>query len=174
MIIARLPLVLLLLTVGPGLAQAATKLANFARFDLEAATTVGSMTNAQILLGDGAIDRQNWRSTSEWPRSYTISLAIVRWEWTKLVVRFLPQRTGAVTLRLMGLWEQPPGGGSIYQEEVLWGAGGHGHVPIASESISGSTIVVDAGCSQTATPSVPVVQGRAAPARGTTRRWTAP
>ncbi len=160
---ARLSLVLLLLALGPGLAQAATKLANFARFDLEAGATVGSLTNAQILLGDGAIDRQNWRPTSEWPRSYTISLAIVRWEWTKLVVRFVPQRTGAVTLKLMGPWEQPPGSTSIYQEEVLWDAleATGARVPNPSfELLSGSTIVSwSGGRSQTATASVPVVQG---------------
>jgi hypothetical protein len=107
--IRRLLPILLLLLLGPGLAQDAARFAYQARFDLEVGATGGSLTNAQILLGDGAIDRQNWWSTSEWPRSYTSSLAIVRREWTKPVVRFLSQHTSALTLKLIGPWERPPG-----------------------------------------------------------------
>src|SRR5213594_1763414 len=96
----------ILLACGIWSADAQTaKLALFARLDLNASTTVGSITNGHILSGDGAIDRQFWLTSSELPRTYTISLPVVRWTWSEFSVQFRPLKTGTVTLALLGPWE---------------------------------------------------------------------
>jgi endoglucanase len=153
-----------LLALGSGHLFAQTKVASYARVDLTATTTVGYLTNAQVLIGDGPILRQHWRSTAEWPRTYTIELGIVRWEWTQLSIRFEPQRSGQVELKLMGLYELLPGSASqIYRQEVLFDAftASGVTVPNASfETVSGGTISGwQGGTSQSTSANVPVVSG---------------
>lgn len=153
-----------ILTLGPGCLLAQTKVASYARVDLTATSTVGSLTNAQVLVGDGPILRQHWRSTAEWPRTYTIELGIVRWEWTPLSVRFEPRSSGQVELKLMGTYELVPGSASqIYRQEVLFDAltATGTTVPNGSfETISGGTISGwQGGVSQSASAAVPVVSG---------------
>src|SRR6185369_1786881 len=112
----------ILLTCGIGSADAQPKLTLFARLDLNASTAVGSITNAHILTGDGAIDRQFWLTANEQPRTYTMSFPVVRWAWNEFSVQFRPLKTGTVTLSLLGPWEEVTPGGAIYQQEVLWDA----------------------------------------------------
>src|SRR5437773_5715619 len=112
----------ILLACGIWSADSQTKLALFARLDLDASTAVGSITNAHILTGDGEIDRKSWLTASEQPRTYWIRFPIVRWAWSEFSMQFRPLRTGTVTLSLLGDWEEVTPGGAIYQQEVLWDA----------------------------------------------------
>lgn len=112
-----------LLIAGTALAQSnPVKLATQARFDLLASASVGALTNGYVLEGSGSLDRQTWLAVADQPRSYTANLAILHFTWTELLVRFTPVSNGTVELTLRGPWEQPPGGGAIYKQEVLWDA----------------------------------------------------
>lgn len=48
------------------------KLSGLARIDLFGASSVGSLNNGRIVMGDGSIDRQGWRSALEQPRSFSV------------------------------------------------------------------------------------------------------
>ncbi|HYE30660.1 MAG TPA: glycoside hydrolase family 5 protein [Methylomirabilota bacterium] len=105
----------------PGWAQ--VKVASQARFDLSADTAAGALTQGEFIEGDGSLDRMNWRPAAEQPRTYTANFGITRFSWTTVALRFVPERTGFVTLSLMGPWEEAtPGSGTIYRQEILWDA----------------------------------------------------
>lgn len=115
------------------------KLATVARFDLFASAGVGAITNGQVLLGSGSMDRQTWLAIADQPRSYTANLSVFHFTWSELLVRFTPTSSGSVELTLRGPWEQSPGG-SIYKQEVLWDAlsGTNAMLPNGSfETVSG-------------------------------------
>jgi endoglucanase len=116
------------------------KLATQARFDLMASASVGALTNGHVLAGSGSMARQTWIAPADQPRSYTANLAIFHFTWSELAVRFTPAGNGTVELILRGPWEQPPGGGAIYKQEVLWDALSATNTPLPNgsfESVSG-------------------------------------
>jgi endoglucanase len=96
------------------------KLAGFARFDLNASASVGALNGGQFTAGSGSFSRQTWLPAAVQPRTYSAQFNIVRFAWLEAAFQFTPQSNGTVTVQLMGQWEQPPGGGAIYRQEVLW------------------------------------------------------
>jgi endoglucanase len=155
------------LWLGAGAVQAQSnppKLAVLARLDLNGATTVGGLTQGAVLEGSGAVYRQTWRPTNEWGRTYMIEAPIVRFAWDEFLIQFVAERSGTVTLSLLGHWEEvTPGSGSVYKQEVLWDAlkaTGFSLGNAGFESVSGGTIVGwSGGVSQLGTAAVPAVDG---------------
>ena len=98
------------------------KLATQARFDLTATATVGSIDNGQILTPEGSVNRMNWIPAEDQPRSYTLHFGAPHFLWSECVFRFMPASNGTVELKLMGPWEQSPGSGPIYRQELFWDA----------------------------------------------------
>jgi endoglucanase len=98
------------------------KLATVCRFDLLASAGVGALTNGYVITGSGSLDRQTWLAAADQPRSYTANLSIFHFAWSELLVSFTPASNGTVELTLRGPWEQSPGNGPIYVQEVLWDA----------------------------------------------------
>jgi endoglucanase len=140
------------------------KLATSARLDLSAASGVGALNEGAIVIGTGTLDRQTWRPAAEWPRTYTISLPIVRFAWNKFAVRFTPANSGSVQLSFMGLWEEvTANSGNIYKQEVLWDALQVTGTTISNgsfETLSGGVISGwSGGVSQTGTAAVPAADG---------------
>jgi endoglucanase len=140
------------------------KLASAARIDLNAALAVGALNDAAVTEGSGGVDRQTWLPESEWPRTYMIHVPIVRFAWNSFTLRFVPDKSGAVYLSLRGPWEEvTPGTGPIYKQEVLWDAleiAGASLLNGGFETVSGNVIAGwNGGLSQTATDSVPAVEG---------------
>ena len=115
-------IVLFLFALAPGLLAQSNpvKLAASARFDLNAAASVGALNDGQFIAGGGSFSRQTWLPAADQPRTYSAQFNIVRFAWQSAAFQFTPQSNGTVTVRLMGQWEQPPGGGAIYRQEVLW------------------------------------------------------
>ena len=85
-----------------------------------ATAATGSITNAVILVGSGSISRMTWISAPEQPRSYTCDFRVHHFGWSEILIQFTPQNNRAVDLTLMGPWDQPPGGTTIYRQELLW------------------------------------------------------
>lgn len=97
------------------------RLAAEARFDLYATTNVGSLQQAEILGGLGNLGRIPWMKPADQARAYSFSFPISHFATNELVVRFVPQESGRVTLSLLGPYERVTGDkDAIYQEEVLW------------------------------------------------------
>lgn len=110
----------LLLVVGPALhADEPAKMATSARFDLSADPQVGAIEKGAVVKGNGTIARKNWVAESEQPLGYTVSFAVTHLGWRALSVRFTPQKSGIVTLTLMGPYDEASKG-VIYRQEVLW------------------------------------------------------
>ena len=93
------------------------KMAAQARFDLSSATVI--LDNAEILDGNGKVERMNWAPGEAKNRGYTANFAISHYAWTVFAVRFVPAGDGAVELKLMGPWEEASKG-VLYQQEVFW------------------------------------------------------
>lgn len=111
------------------------------------------------------MDRQSWLPANEWQLTYTIQIPIVRFAWSEFAVRFVPEKSGAVTLSLRGPWEEvAPGSGNIYKQEVLWDAlqtTGTANLNGSFEMISGGVITGwSGGVSQTSSASAPAVEGQ--------------
>jgi endoglucanase len=97
------------------------KLATTGRFDLSADTKVESIDSGQVVGDSGSIERMNWVPESARSRGYTVNFSISHTGWREFAVRFTPKQSGAVTLTLMGPWEQASPG-VIYRQEVFWDA----------------------------------------------------
>ena len=98
------------------------KLATQARFDLMASAGVGSIEDGQIVTGAGSVDRMNWIPAADQPRSYTVYFSAPHFLWSECEFQFTPSGSGTVELRLIGPWEQSPGSGPIYRQEIYWDA----------------------------------------------------
>ena len=97
------------------------RLAAEARFDLYATTNVGALQQGEILGGLGNAGRIAWMKPTDQVRAYSFSFPISHFSTNELVVRFVPQEAGRVTLSLLGPYERVPSDKeAIYQEEVLW------------------------------------------------------
>ncbi|HKI16576.1 MAG TPA: glycoside hydrolase family 5 protein [Isosphaeraceae bacterium] len=112
-------LVLALAMVSSLAAAEPVKMAGAARFDLSADARAGSIEDGQVIAGNGSIERMNWVSESDRPRGYTVNFPITHLGWRSLAVRFIPARSGTVTLTLMGPFEEASKG-VVYRQEVLW------------------------------------------------------
>jgi len=95
------------------------KLASSARFDLSADSRVGAIDGGKVVDGNGTIGRKNWVMQTEQPLGYTVSVPVTHLSWRSMAVRFTPQRSGTVTLTLMGPYEEASKG-VLYRQEVLW------------------------------------------------------
>ena len=112
-------LVLALAMVSSLAAAEPVKMAGAARFDLSADARAGSIEDGQVIAGYGSIERMNWVAESDRPRGYTVNFPITYLGWRSLAVRFMPARSGTVTLTLMGPFEEASKG-VIYRQEVVW------------------------------------------------------
>ena len=74
------------------------KISRYGRFDLEAASSVGTLTGGRFLLGDGSVARQGWQPLNVQPRTYTIEFPIVRAHRAPLI-------TGT---EAVAVWVTPP------------------------------------------------------------------
>ncbi|MGO9913822.1 MAG: glycoside hydrolase family 5 protein [Isosphaeraceae bacterium] len=145
--------ILPLLVVAPLAAGEPVKLASSARFDLSADSQVGAIEGGKVSLGNGTIARKNWVVETEQPLGYTVNVPVARLGWRLVAVRFTPQRSGTVTLTLMGPYDEASKG-VLYRQEVLWddvrvdgarlGRGGFewrgGEVPAGWQSGGGTVI----------------------------------
>jgi len=95
------------------------KLAGMARFDISADTNTGSLDAGQVVAGNGTVARMNWVPEAEQPRGYTASFPVTLIGWRSIAIRFTPARSGAVTLTLMGPYDEASKG-VIYRQEILW------------------------------------------------------
>ncbi len=100
-------------------AEPPAKQAATARFDLSADAQVGAIERGQITQGNGSVERKNWVSEAEQPLGYTVNFAVTHLGWRSLAVRFVPKKSGTVSLTLMGPYEAASSGG-LYRQEVLW------------------------------------------------------
>src|SRR4051794_17242695 len=115
--------VFLLLSATTVLSQTnPVQVATVARFDLLGNSSVGSMTNGYVSVGDGAAGRQDWIAAEDQPRSYTVNFTASHFSWTPATFKFTPASNGIVTLTLRGPYELSTNG-LIYKQEVLWDAG---------------------------------------------------
>jgi endoglucanase len=114
-----LSLVALLAIEMPFAARGANlaKMAAAARFDLS--STNVNLSGAAVLGGSGQIERMGWVQGEAKNRGYTANFSISPYAWSELKIRFIPEASGIVQLKLMGPYEAAPGG-ELYQEEVLW------------------------------------------------------
>src|SRR4051794_23524738 len=94
------------------------KLATSGRFDLVAATAVGSLTNGSVTTAGGSIVRPSWLSQEEQTRAYTITFPMVRFATNDVAVAFVPLKSGSVKISLMGPWEEASPG-VLYREEIF-------------------------------------------------------
>jgi endoglucanase len=116
------------------------KVATGARFDLMGDINTGSLTNGYMTVGDASVGRQTWIDLTNQPNSFTVTFTVSHFSWTPASFRFTPARSGTVSLTIRGPWEQSPGAGPIYKQEVLWDACSaiNGALPNGSfESVSG-------------------------------------
>ncbi len=140
-------------------------MASNARFDLSGDSRTSALENGRVRSGDGTIGRMNWVTEPELPRGYTVNLPVSHIAWRSLAVEFTPARSGAVTLTLMGPWEEASKG-VVYREEVLWddvkaegaalsngGFESQAAGPAAVWQSAGGSIVEE-------TPDVPAAQGQ--------------
>lgn len=97
--------ILFLLWSVPALAEP-VKLANSARIDLSAGAGVGKLDDGQVVVGNGSIQRPNWVPESQQSAAYTVNFPVTRLGWRESAIRFSPTGSGAVTLTLMGPWEE--------------------------------------------------------------------
>ncbi len=97
------------------------KLATTGRFDLSADAAVGAIDDGRVVTGGGSIERMSWVAEAARPRGYTVNFPISQMAWREFAMQFTPKQRGAVTLTLMGPWEQASPG-VIYQQEVFWDA----------------------------------------------------
>lgn len=123
-----------------------------------------SLNDGRILSGDGYFNRQTWRPTTEHPRTYTVEMPIVRFGWNRYAFRFVPEKSGSVTLTLLGPWEEATAGsGNLFKKEVLWDdfkATGTFLTNPSFESVRGGGIIGwSGGLSQLGTEEVPAVDG---------------
>src|SRR3954462_1798860 len=93
------------------------KMAAQARFDVSSTTV--RLDNAEILDGNGKVERMNWATGEAKNRGYTANFAISHYAWSAFAVRFIPAADGTVELKLMGPWQEASKG-VLYQQEVLW------------------------------------------------------
>jgi endoglucanase len=93
------------------------KLAAQARFDLTSSSA--KLEKAEVLAGNGQIQRMSWIKGGAQEKAYTANFAVTRFGWNEIAVRFLPGGNGPVELKLMGPWEQASAG-KVYRQEVLW------------------------------------------------------
>ena len=98
------------------------KLATTARFDLSADANVGVLTNGYLSVGSGNSDRQTWLDPTNQPGTYTVNFNVNHFAWTPASFKFTPAGSGTVGLTIRGPYEQSPGNGPIYKEEVLFDA----------------------------------------------------
>ena len=112
-------LVLALGMVSSLAAAEPVKMAGAARFDLLADARAGSIQDGQVITGNGSIERMNWVAETDRPRGYTVNFPITHLGLRSLAVRFVPARSGTVTLTLMGPFEEASKG-VVYRQEVLW------------------------------------------------------
>src|SRR5436190_15094225 len=90
------------------------KMAAQSRFDLSSATV--GLDNAEILDGNGKVERMSWATGEAKNRGYTANFAISHYAWSVFAVRFAPAGNGSVELKLMGPWEEASQG-VLYQQE---------------------------------------------------------
>ncbi len=95
------------------------KLAESARFDITAEAGVEALVQGRSLTGGATIGRMNWVPEADQMRSYTISFPVSYRGWRTAAVQFTPERSGRISLALMGPWESA-GEGKIYRQEILW------------------------------------------------------
>ncbi len=96
-----------------------TKLASSARFDVMADEAAGSIDQALVIAGQGTISRPNWLTEPAQGRTYTVSFPVSRLGWRSMTIAFTPARDGAVTLSLMGPWEEASKG-VVYRQDIEW------------------------------------------------------
>ncbi len=97
------------------------KLAGTARLDLWADEPVREIDGGRLLVGNGSLERMNWRPEAERPRGYTVNLSVTHRAWREFTIQFTPAADGHVTLMLMGAWEEASPG-VLYRQEILWDA----------------------------------------------------
>jgi endoglucanase len=95
------------------------KLAAQTRFDLSSPSV--PLEKAEVLQGNGRVQRPNWVAGAAQSRTYTANFAVVRFSWSEIALQFVPGTDGPVELKLMGPWEEASPG-SIYRQEILWDA----------------------------------------------------
>ncbi len=95
------------------------RLASSARFDLSADSQVAAIEGGKVAIGNGTIGRKNWVTETEQPLGYTVNVPVTHLGWRLVTVRFTPLRSGAVTLTLMGPYDEASKG-VLYRQEVLW------------------------------------------------------
>lgn len=90
------------------LAAATPQLASSGRLDLTASEAVGRLEQGRFVSGGGKVERMNWVAEHERPRGYTVTFPVAAFRWSEHVLRFVPEKSGAVKLALMGVWERSP------------------------------------------------------------------
>jgi hypothetical protein len=98
-------------------ADESVKMAAIARFDLSADRPGVALVDGHVALGRGTIRRMSWLPESARSRGYTVNFPVSFTRWRSLAVQFTPDRTGTITLTLLGPWEEVSKG-VPYRQEV--------------------------------------------------------
>src|SRR5687768_9845643 len=106
----------LVLAIGVPIALAQTnpvKMAGAARIDVVSETV--SLTNGQILAGDGKLTRAQWLPSGAQGRSFSAEFPINHFSWHEVALRFVPTASGTIECKLMGPWQQTANG-RVYKQ----------------------------------------------------------
>jgi len=142
------------------------KLAEQARLDLRADTSVAVLTNGFITAGNGTLDRMIWEPDEDQPGTYYARWSIHRFAWRGVGLQFTPANSGQVTLRLMGPWEEYEPG-TIYRQEVFWDAGSAQGATLSNASFEAQTAGIPDGWTLPWSSDPVVTNGPPAPYDGT-------
>lgn len=89
------------------------------RLDLLADASVGSLTGAELMSGRGGIERMNWLPEKQRELGYSIQLPATHRSWRSFEVQLVPQKSGQLTLHLMGPWASA-GNNQLIRQDVEW------------------------------------------------------
>jgi len=114
---------LAVLLLGSSANAAPEKLPATARIDVVTPpdSRVTALDDAAVLRGGGQWQRMNWLPADHQGRSLTIDFPITHFAATDFAGTFVPKGTGTIQLKLMGPWQQAPGG-ELYRQRVAWEA----------------------------------------------------
>jgi endoglucanase len=101
-------------------AEPPIRMAERARLDLVADSSIGELRDIRLTRGDGSAQHMNWVDKEKQSGTITADFTIWPLGWREFELQFTPGRSGTITLDLLGPYEQA--NQQTIKQEVLWDA----------------------------------------------------